>query len=350
MPRQSIDKNSEIPLDKTRQASGFTLIDVAKVAGVSPITVSRALNRPELVSDKTLEKVRRAVALVGYIPNMLAGGLASKQSKLVAVFVPTIAHSIFSDMVQALMDQLGEAGYQSILGVTGYSLEKEESLLGAILGRRPDGIVLMGTEHSALTRQRLVSSGIPVVEAWDFCADPIDILIGFSHEAVGKAVADHLHAKGYRRFSVVSAGDPRGIKRCKALVSELGELGIMDVTQVIFSPPATLKEGREGLSQLLAEGLKPEIVVCSSDTVAQGVLAEAASRGLRVPEDIAVMGFGDLGSAAQVYPALSSVRLDGARVGGLIANVLLERFRNQDAHQTQVRIDTGFTLIDRVSA
>nr|WP_067293906.1 LacI family DNA-binding transcriptional regulator [Marinobacterium profundum] len=350
MPRRPIEKAPEAPLDKTRPTSGLTLIDVAKVAGVSPITVSRALNRPELVSDLTLEKVRRAVALVGYIPNMQAGGLASKQSKLVAVFVPTIAHSIFSDMVQALMDQLGEAGYQSILGVTGYSLEKEESLLGAILGRRPDGIVLMGTEHSALTRQRLASSGIPVVETWDFCEDPIDILVGFSHEAVGKAVAGHLHDKGYRRFSVVSASDARGIKRCKGLVSELSERGITEVPQVIFTPPATLKEGRAGLSQLFSAGSNPEVVVCSSDTVAQGVLAEAASRGLRVPEDLAVMGFGDMGSAAQLYPALSSVRLDGARVGGLIAKVLLERFRNQGDHQAPVRIDTGFTLIDRVSA
>lgn len=350
MPRNTADNKDKSSRDQRHQASGSTLIDVAKVAGVSPITVSRALNRPEVVSDQTLEKVRRAVAEVGYIPNMLAGGLASKQSKLVAVFVPTIAHSLFSDMVQALMDQLGEAGYQSILGITGYSIEKEESLLGAILGRRPDGIVLTGTEHSALTRQRLASSGIPVVEAWDLCDDPIDILVGFSHSAVGKAVASHLLEKGYRRFAVVSVSDARAVKRNEALVSELNAQGVTDVRQVTFPAPATLKEGREGLSQLWSQEARPEVIVCSSDTIAQGVLAEAAARGLKIPEDIAVMGFGDMSSAAQLYPALSSVRLGGTRVGALIARALLERLQNQGDDRTPVRIDTGFELIDRVSA
>ncbi|UTW11490.1 LacI family DNA-binding transcriptional regulator [Marinobacterium rhizophilum] len=349
MPKLPAKKTPKPRPDKTRLALGLTLIDVAKVAGVSPITVSRALSRPELVSEQTLEKVRRAVADVGYTPNMLAGGLASKQSKLVAVFVPTIAHSIFSDMVQTLMDQLGNAGYQSIIGVTGYSVEKEESLLGAILGRRPDAIVLTGTEHSALTRQRLVASGIPVVEAWDLCEDPIDILVGFSHSAVGKAVARHLLGRGYRRFAVVSVSDARAVKRSVGLVDELSVQGVTDVRQVIYPAPATLKEGRDGLSQLLREGTLPEVVVCSSDTVAQGVLAEAASRGLRVPEDVAVMGFGDLSSAAQLYPALSSVRLDGARIGSLIASTLLERLQKQRDGQAPVRIDTGFDVINRVS-
>lgn len=325
-----------------------TLIDVARVAGVSPITVSRALHRPDIVSKSTREKVLAAVQETGYVSNLLAGGLASNKSRLVAIFLPTIANSIFADTVQSLMDRLTDAGYQTLLGLTGYSAQQEEKLLDAVLGRRPDGIVLTGTLHTESTRLRLAKSGIPVVEAWDLSEQPIDMLVGFSHEAVGQATARHLIGKGYKRFSVVSISDPRGLRRCNSLLAELKLHGLDSVPLEILTPPSTLETGREGLRNLLNNGGAPDVVVCSSDTIAQGVLAEAASRGLRVPEDLAVMGFGDLSSAAQVFPALSSVRVDGKRIGDQVAQALLHRFKNPgSAHP--VRVDTGFSIIDRQS-
>lgn len=333
--------------DIVTPSNGVTLIDVAKVAGVSPITVSRALHRPEVVSEKTRQKVQQAVELVGYIPNMLAGGLASRQTKLVAILVPTISHSIFADLLKAAMDGLSEAGYQSLLGITDYSAEKEEQLLGTILGRRPDAIVLTGTEHTVLTRKRLAASGVPVVEAWDWTDDPIDMLVGFSHEAVGATMAQHLYDKGYRRFGGLFVSDARAMRRCHAFYEALSALGVESDDAVVMTPPASLKEGRDGLCELLARDTWPDVVVCSSDTLAQGVLAEAAARGLRVPEELAVMGFGDMANASQVYPALSTVRLDGAKVGSLIAEALLKRFEDQ---HSCVRLDMGFELIDRESA
>lgn len=333
----------------SRTPSSLTLIDVAKVAGVSPMTVSRALHRPELVSETTREKVREAVRQTGYVPNMLAGGLASNKSRLVAIFLPTIANSIFADTVQALMDRLTQAGYQTLLGLTGYSAQQEENLLEAVLGRRPDGIVLTGTLHTESSRLRLAQAGIPVVEAWDLSEDPLDMLVGFSHEKVGEATARHLVGKGYKNFSVVSISDPRGLRRCQSLIAELKRLGVGEVPMEVLAPPATLAVGREGLQRLLDQPGKPDIVVCSSDTVAQGVLAEAASRGLKVPTDLAVMGFGDLSSAAHVYPALSTVSVDGKTIGLQVAQALLERFDNPASRQAPVRIDTGFTLIDRAS-
>ena len=326
-----------------------TLIDVAKVAGVSPITVSRALHRPEVVSKAAREKVLAAVREVGYVSNMLAGSLASNRSRLVAILLPTIANSIFADTVQALMDRLTAAGYQTLLGLTGYSAEQEEKLIEALLGRRPDGIVLTGTLHTEASRQRLAQSGIPVVESWDLSEDPLDMLVGFSHEAVGEAIARHLLGKGYQRYAVVSIGDPRGLRRCNSLIAELGRHGCDGIPAQILTPPATLEVGRIGLRQLLNQGHQPEVVVCSSDTIAQGVLAEAASRGLCVPKDLAVMGFGDLSSAAQVHPPLSTVRVDGTRMGEEIAQALLQRFSYPAGSADPVRVDTGFTLIDRQS-
>lgn len=334
---------------QSKKASSLTLIDVAKVAGVSPMTVSRALHRPELVSEETRDKVREAVRTTGYVSNMLAGGLASNKSRLVAIFLPTIANSIFADTVQALMDRLTEAGYQTLLGLTGYSAEQEEKLLEAVLGRRPDGIVLTGTLHTESSRLRLAQSGIPVVEAWDLSEQPLDMLVGFSHERVGEETARHLLKKGYKRFSVVTIGDPRGLRRCNSLIAELKQQGIKKVPMEVMTPPATLEVGREGLRRLLSQKHRPDVVVCSSDTIAQGVLAEAASRGLQVPADLAVMGFGDLSSASQVYPALSTVQVNGKNIGLQVAQALLDRFAYPQGSHDPVRIDTGFTLIDRES-
>ena len=333
------------------QATSVTLVDVARVAGVAPMTVSRALHRPELVRGETAKKVREAVRATGYVPNMLAGSLASSKSRLVAILLPTIANSIFADTVQALMDGLTACGYQTLLGLTGYSTETEEQLVEALLGRRPDGIVLAGTNHTSATVERLKKAKIPVVEIWDLTAKPIDMVIGFSHEKVGVGVARHLLGRGYRRFGVVSVDDPRGLRRCRSLIKELARHGRTGVPFEVLQAPATLRQGREGLSRLMARGERPEIVVCSSDTLAQGVLAEAASRGLNVPGDLAVMGFGDLSTAAHVCPALSTVRVDGATIGRHAAEALLARFAAKpDKDRAAVRMDTGFSIIDRESA
>ncbi|WP_250437333.1 MULTISPECIES: LacI family DNA-binding transcriptional regulator [unclassified Caballeronia] len=328
-----------------------TLIDVARVAGVAPMTVSRALHRPELVRSDTQKKVLEAVQATGYVPNMLAGGLASSKSRLVAILLPTIASSIFAETVQSLVDKLTASGYQTLLGLTAYSTAREEALVEAILGRRPDGIVLAGTSHTKATVERLVKAKIPVVEIWDLTNKPIDTVIGFSHEEVGKQVARHLLAKGYKRFGVVSIDDPRGLRRCRSLIAELAKHGIGKATFAILPAPATVQRGREGAARLFDE-TPPEIVVCSSDTLAQGVLAEAASRKMSVPEQIAVMGFGDLSSAAHIYPSLSTVRVEGAVIGVKAAESLLSRFAQSSAagHQpVHVKIDTGFTIIDRQS-
>jgi LacI family gluconate utilization system Gnt-I transcriptional repressor len=244
---------------------------------------------PELVRGDTQRKVLEAVRATGYVPNMLAGGLASSKSRLVAILLPTIANSIFSDTVQALMDGLTTSGYQTLLGLTGYSASREEALIEALLGRRPDGIVLAGTSHTEATIGRLKRAKVPVVEIWDLTDDPIDMVIGFSHEKVGVEVAQHLLRKGYKRFGIISVDDPRGLRRCESLQKELVEHGIANTSFEVLPAPAPLQGGRAGLSRMLASS-SPEIVVCSSDTLAQGVLAEAASRGLRVPNDLAVMG------------------------------------------------------------
>lgn len=325
----------------------LTLADVAIRAGVSPITASRALNRPEMVNQVTRDRVLEAVREMGYVPNLLAGSLASSKSRLVAVLLPTIAHSLFASTVEAIMSRLTEAGYQTLLGPTGYSSEKEEALLEAILGRRPDGIVLMGSLHTSASRARLVAANVPVVEAWDLSEAPVDMQVGFSHEKVGEHIARHFFAKGYRRFSVVTVDDPRGRRRCASLLKHLAALGIENVPVEILPLPSTWQVGREGLQRLLNHVPAPQLIVCSSDTLALGVLAEAACQGLNVPKDIAVLGFGNISEAHYSHPGLSSVGVNAQQMGRQVAEALLDRFNNLQIEHLSV--DTGFTLFERSS-
>jgi len=290
-----------------------------------------------------------AVRVTGYVPNMLAGALATNKSHLIALLLPTIATSIFTDMVQTMMSTLAAAGYQTLLGLTDYLPEREEQLVETLLGRRPDAIVLTGTDHSPLTRERLRRTKVPIVEIWDLTDQPIDMLVGFSHEAVGIAVARHLLLKDFRRFAILSADDPRGLRRSLSVIGELKRHDVGDVPMVVLPAPATLQTGREGFVRLLEKDL-PEIIVCSTDTLAQGILAEAAKRGIAIPRDVAVMGFGDLSTAAHVHPSLSTVRIDGASIGRLTAQALLTKLNAKQAPREALRVDTGFSIVDRESA
>ena len=209
------------PVKRSRRGSGaVTLHDVARLAGVAPITASRALNTPEQVSPEVLQQGRRrGRAAPATCPTVLAGGLASTRSRLVAAVVPTIAGPVFLQTVQSLTEALAEHGYQLMLGQSGYVDSREDALLEAIIGRRPDGIVLTGIMHSAEGRKRLLAAGIPVVETWDLTPTPIDMLVGFSHADVGRAVADFLHAQGpapagrRRRRRRARAAAPCGVQR-----------------------------------------------------------------------------------------------------------------------------------------
>ncbi len=334
---------------RSRRGSGsITLADVAKVAGVSAITASRALNTPDKVSADALKRVQDAISRTGYVPNMLAGGLASSRSKLVAALVPTIAGPVFLETVQALTEALAEAGYQLMLGQSGYSGAREDALLDAIIGRRPDGIVLTGIMHSAEGRRRLLAAGIPVVETWDLTPTPIDMLVGFSHERVGIAVAEYLYSAGYRKLAIITADDHRAGLRRNGFEAAAARLGVSLVGACIVPAPTTLGSGRAGLTDLLAQAPDVDAVFCSSDILALGVLTEAQARNLAVPSRFAVFGFGDLGFAGDTFPALTTVRIDGNAIGYQAARFIVERAEGRDINERV--IDLGFSIVKRDSA
>jgi len=329
-----------------RSTGAVTLDDVAKLADVSPITVSRALNYPEKVAAKTLAKINAAITRTGYVPNLLAGGLASRRSRLIAAIIPSMANSIFAEKVRSFSEQLRKAGYQILLGETGFSEEQEESLVSAVLSRKPDGILLTGINHTPSCRRLLVAANIPVVETWDLTPTPLDVVIGFSHQDIGRAVAEYLYKRNrYRRFGIVSATDHRALIRQKAYIETLAGYGIGDVAVSNVPAPTTFRLGRQGLAQLIDHGFGKGAIFFSSDTLAQGAMAEAQARNLSIPDDLALVGLGDQPYAAYTHPALTTVRFDLTGIGEQAARALLARINNEAVSNKVV--DIGFTIVDR---
>lgn len=330
-----------------KETNSVTIKEVARLAGVSVMTVSRAINQPTMVSEQTLASVRTAVEQLGYVPNRLAGGLKSSQSRLVAAIVPSISTSMFADAVEALTDRLSEAGYEVLLGLSGFDASREDKILSAVLSRKPDAILLTGIDHSQRTRQRLLTAGIPVIESWDLTPNPIDIAVGFSHEKVGRAAARLFLAKGYDRIAVISASDKRALQRRDGFLAELAEHGKCDVAIRMTASPGSLERGREALASLLNEGVRPDAVFCSVDPLAQGAITEAQVRKMDVPKDLAVMGFGNFSFSSHIHPSLSTISFDRRKIGELAAELILAELGG--APSAERVIDIGFSVVERES-
>lgn len=341
---------SDIELSKrNRRGSGaITLHDVARLAGVSPITASRAINKPEQVSPALLKKVEEAVARTGYVPNRMAGGLASSKSKLIAAVVPSTVISVFNETIESLNNTLFDRGYQLMLGQSDYSADREELLLDSVIGRRPDGIFLTGVMQPGKGRTRLMASGIPVIETWDLTPTPIDMLIGFSHADIGFAVAKYLLDKGKKRFAVIRAGDERADRRTVAFKAAIIEAGLPEPFIVNVGSERSLRSGRQAMAKILSNAPKSDAVFCSSDLLALGALTEARAQKISVPSKIAVMGFGDVPFVADMLPALSTVRINGGKIGELAAQYLIDRAEGKTIAEPIVNV--GFSIVERDTA
>jgi len=324
-----------------------TLDDVAARAGVSTATVSRYINNPSVVAKPTAERIHEAIAAIGYIPNLLAGGLASSKSKMVAVLIPYLTDSIFNDTMQAMVEELSAAGTTVMLGLTGVSEARTEDLIRAAISRRVDAIIFTGpvTPH---VEQMVRRSPALFIQVWDLPENPIGIAVGFSHHAAGRDIARFLIARGYRRPHVVTAQGTRANMRRDGLVAEWLASGNTEPTEASVEVPSRFGHARRIFAEIRRLDQMPDVVVCGSDYLAQGVIVEALAAGLRVPEDIAVVGFGNSSIAGEMRPTITSVDVDGARIAREAIAVI--RNRNGATLPANRLIDVGFRLVARESA
>lgn len=340
------------PQRRSRRGHGrATLDDVARAAEVTKITVSRYLREPTKVAAATAVRIRAALASSGYVPNKQAGLLASGRSNIVAALIPNLGHSIFGETVQALSEALQAAGHELLLASTGYSPEREEEQLRALLGWAPLGLVVTGRHHTDGARRLLAdahAAGMPVVEVWDHQPDEVTPFaqIGFNHAQVGRAMARHLLDAGHRALAYVDSGvhtDFRAHERGAAFADEVRRAGAsIRLQRAATGDP--FDAGRQALRELLAPGPAtgaapgmaalpggPSAVACANDHLACGLLMQAQAQGLRVPQDLAVLGFGDFPVGRQLQPALSTVHPPSQQIGRATAQALLAALHSGQA-------------------
>jgi len=263
---------------------------------------------------------------------------------MIVAIAPTIASPMYAEALQAFTSALSAAGYHVLLGLGGFDGQDEERLITAMLGRQPDGMLLVGAVHTPAARRRLAEAGLPIVAIWGDSEEPSDLQVGFSHAGAGEAVANHLGDRGYRHFGVVTSDDPRALERLEGFRRALETRGGTLVAQHRIAPPSTLLHGRRILPRLLADLPKGSAVFCSSDLLAAGLLIEAGARGVAIPRDLAICGFGDLEIGQAMEPALTTVSVDGAGMGRLAARCLLDRLAGDKAPH---RISLPVEIIQR---
>lgn len=334
--------------------NSIKLKDVADLAGVNMMTVSRVINQSGKVAEATRDKVLAAIKKTGYVPNLMAGSLATNKSRIVGCIVPTIDNSIFAETVRGLTESLAQGGYQLLLGQSNYDSTTEDQLVAAFLGRRVDGLVLTGAAHSAITTKRLKLAKVPVVETWDLPEKPIDMVAGFSNFEAGKAVGKYLLAQGHTRICFAGSEDERSSARLAGLQAACEKKAGKPST-IRLAAGASFAGGRKIISDLMQMEIpknRPSAIFFGNDALAAGALMECLARKIKVPEDLAIMGFADLDIAANLEPTLSTVRVPTRQMGQAAASMLLAKLDPaRPAGKPHAKIQNlGFELVLRKSA
>jgi len=337
-------------VSKGRSSGRVTLADVARHAGVALMTASRALSKPDQVSEALRLRVMRAVETLGYVPNHAARSLASSRSNVISVLVPSLSNAVFTDILAGVQDALDADGYQLLIGNTRYSDADEAKFLRIHLQSNPDGVLLTGVNQSEEVREMLKASGVPVVSMMDIPDDPAWPAVGFSQHEAGFAITRHLIKKGYRRIGFIGAQlDDRTLKRAEGYRTALHQAGLHDAKRELLVPdPSTVALGAELLGRMLAIAPDCDAVFCCNDDLAYGAIYQCQRRGIAVPEQLAICGFNDLPLSAWMNPSVTTIATPRYRIGFEAARLLQGLIAGAPVAARQ--IDLGFTLMARESA
>lgn len=335
--------NSDETSKRSRRGHGRpTLHAVANAAGVTRITVSRYIREPAKVAPETAARIQAAIEQTGYVPNHQAGQLAGGASRIVAALIPNVGHSIFAETIQGLAEGLGGSGRELLLMATGYSMEREEAQLRALVGWSPAALVVTGRHHAPGAMKLLreaCEQGIAVIEIWDHPEDTSEASdsgdgfarIGFDHSRIGRVMAHHLLEQGHRSLAYVDSGvaeDFRARVRGDGFMAAAKEAGAQ-VRMLRAATGDAFDAGREVLRALAAE---PSVTAAAfaNDHLACGALMQAREIGISVPEQLALLGFGDFPIGRQLTPTLSTVRPPRALIGKATAEALLKSLDSGD--------------------
>lgn len=337
-------------MSRIRRSSGRpTITDVARLAGVGAITVSRALRDPERVSADLRRQIDAAIKTLGYVPDHNARALATTRADVIGVLLPSLTNNVFAEVVRGIYDGLSYSPYQVQIGNTHYSALEEERLLRVFLGQRPAALIVSGVDQSATARRLLESAGCPVVQIMEVASDPIDMMVGFSHSEGGRAAAQHLIGMGYRRIGFIGARmDPRSQRRLAGYRAAVEAAGLYDPRLVTTTPtPSSVPLGRELFREARSRSADLDAVFCNNDDLALGVLFECHRAAIAVPQRVGIVGFNDLDMMRVSYPSVTSIRTPRYEIGRRA--VAMAVARNNGSDVGALSVDVGFELMQRES-
>lgn len=329
-----------------------TLKDVAIAAGLSLITVSRALRRPETVQATTRTKVQRAIEETGYIPNLTARALVSRRSDMIGVVVPILASSLFADFAQGVSRVLEPKKQQMLLAVSDWLPKKEEEAVRTFIARQADAIIVTGFSHTAATDNMLRKFEGPIVEAWNLRDGAIDSVAGFNNYAAAAEMTRYLIGRGYQNIIMAggsSVDNDQAEDRIRGFVDVMREAGrsVSDDTIIEFDNPATIECGATLIQRLVARKRKPDAIFFLAELPAHGAMLWCLSHGVSVPDEVAIAGFGDLSLSALLPVPMTTVQIKGRAIGEVSASLVLSRLEGvTDASATR---DIGYHLQIRKS-
>ena len=272
----------------------LTLRDVSEVSGVSEMTVSRVLRNRGDVSGGTREKVLEAARSLGYVPNKIAGALASQRVNLVGVVIPSLSNMVFPEVLTGISNELEDTGLQPVVGVTNYSPDREEAVIYEMLSWRPSGLIIAGLEHTDAARAMMAQAGVPIVEIMDIDGPAIDSAVGISHRRAGRQMAETIIAAGYRNIAFLGTmmpNDHRARKRLEGFEEALAKAGLSLIDREFYSGGSALLKGREMTEAVLSRTPSVDFLSYSNDMIGAGGLLYCLAAGLDVPGKIGLAGF-----------------------------------------------------------
>ncbi|MBD1554192.1 substrate-binding domain-containing protein [Pseudomonas typographi] len=338
-----------MPRIGTRTTGRPTLNEVAGLAGVSPITASRALRGVASVDPALAERVRHAALQLGYVANPAARALASARSSSIVVLIPSLSNQLFIDTLEAIHGVMRPRGIEVLIGNFHYDPGEEEKLIRNYLAYQPEGILLTGFERSEAARRMLAASGVPCVHMMELADDPAFSCVGFSQQRAGEVAARHLLDRGRRRLAYVAAQlDPRVMYRAEGFRHALRAAGVYDASLEVLCPqPSSIELGGDLFRRLMAAHPSVDGAFFCNDDLAHGAIYEAQRQGIAVPGRVAMVGFNDLPASAHVVPRLTSIRTPRAEIGRCAALKLLDRLDGKAEREPM--LDLGFELVVRES-
>ena len=300
------------------EKSRITLADVASVAGVSKMTVSRALRGATDVSKRNVEKVRQAAKDIGYVGNHLASSLSGQRSDLIGVVVPSMANIVFAEVLAGIAEGIEGSGMQPVFGVTDYDLDKEYDIIRSMLSWNPAGLIVTGLDQSIDATRLLKNANISVVQIMDVDGTPVDACVGFSHYSTGEAMADALIAMGRRRIGYIGCDlsrDTRAKKRLEGFKRALSRISLDLLVEEVHEGPSAIKAGRDLTALALAE--KPDLdgIYYSNDDLAAGGAFHCIASGISVPDSVALAGFNGLDLVDSLPVEIMTSRTPRRKIG-----------------------------------